>query len=146
MDGFLIAIWAVRLVFLGLLYLVLYRIVRTLLRDLRAAGREPGTALGRLIVIESPGGDPAEGRSFDLDAITTLGRDVNNAIVIEDPFASSDHAILTYRGRSWYVEDLDSRNGTYLNGRQIETVSPLGYGDEMSIGQVRLRLERPRSA
>ena len=38
MDGFLIAIWAVRLVFLGLLYLVLYRIVRTLLRDLRAAG------------------------------------------------------------------------------------------------------------
>ena len=136
MDGFLIVIWAVRLLFLALLYLVLYRVIRTLLRDLRAAAREPGTALGRLIVVDSPGGDPATGRSFDLDAITTLGRDVNNAIVIEDPFASSDHAILTYRGRSWYVEDLGSRNGTVLNGRPIEAVSPMGYGDELSIGQV----------
>ncbi|MEO5884367.1 MAG: FHA domain-containing protein, partial [Candidatus Limnocylindrales bacterium] len=118
----------------------------TLMRDLRAAAREPGTALGRLVVLESPGGDPAAGRSFDLDAITSLGRDVNNAIVIEDPFASSEHAVLTYRGRSWYVEDVGSTNGTYLNGRQVATVSALGYGDELGIGQVRLRLERPRNA
>jgi pSer/pThr/pTyr-binding forkhead associated (FHA) protein len=117
-----------------------------LLRDLRAAAREPGASLGRLIVVESPSGDPEAGRSFDLDAITTLGRDVNNAIVVEDPFASADHAVLTYRGRSWYVEDLGSTNGTYVNGRAIASVAPLGFGDELSIGQVRLRLERARSA
>jgi hypothetical protein len=146
MDGFLIVLWAVRLLFLALLYIVLARIVRSLLRDLRAAAREPGTSLGRLVVLESPGGEPAAGRSFDLDAITTLGRDVNNAIVVEDPFASSDHAVLTYRGRSWYVEDLGSTNGTYLNGRPVGEVSPLGFGDEIGIGQVRLRLERARSA
>lgn len=146
MDGFLIVIWVVRLLFLALLYLVLFRVVRTLLRDLRAAAREPGTTLGRLIVLESPAGEPAVGRSFDLDAITTLGRDVNNAIVIEDPFASADHAVLTYRGRSWYLEDLGSTNGTFLNGRPIATVSPLGFGDEVAVGQVRLRLERPRNA
>lgn len=146
MDGFLIVIWVVRLLFLALLYLVLYRVVRTLLGDLRAAAREPGTTLGRLVVVASPGGEPAAGRSFDLDAITTLGRDVNNAIVIEDPFASSDHAVLTYRGRSWYLEDLGSTNGTFLNGRPIATVAPLGFGDELAIGQVRLRLERPRHA
>jgi pSer/pThr/pTyr-binding forkhead associated (FHA) protein len=115
-----------------------------LLRDLRAAAREPGASLGRLFVVESPNGDPEQGRSFDLDAITTLGRDVNNAIVVDDPFASTEHAVLTYRGRSWYVEDLDSTNGTYVNGRAVAAVSPLGYGDEVSIGQVRLRLERAR--
>jgi len=146
MDGFLILIWGVRLLFLALLYVVLYRVAVTLMRDLRAAAREPGTALGRLVVLESPGGDPAAGRSFDLDAITSLGRDVNNAIVIEDAFASSEHAVLTYRGRSWYVEDVGSTNGTYLNGRQVAAVSALGYGDELGIGQVRLRLERPRNA
>lgn len=146
MDGFLVVIWVVRLLFLALLYLVLFRVVRTLLSDLRAAAREPGTTLGRLVVLESPAGEPAVGRSFDLDAITTLGRDVNNAIVVEDPFASSDHAVLTYRGRSWYLEDLGSTNGTFLNGRPIATVSPLGFGDEVAVGQVRLRLERPRNA
>lgn len=146
MDALLVVIWAVRLLFLALLYLFLARVVRALLRDLRAAARERGAALGRLIVVESPGRDPEPGRSFDLDAITTLGRDVNNGIVVEDPFASAEHAVLTYRGRSWYVEDLGSTNGTYVNGRAIEAVSPLGYGDEVSIGQVRLRLERARSS
>ena len=145
MDPALIVVWVVRLLFLALLYVVLYRIVRTLIRDLRAASREQGTMLGRLVVVESPSGEPGVGRSFDLDAITTLGRDVNNAIVIDDPFASSEHAILTYRGRSWYVEDAGSTNGTYRNGRQVEGPSPLGYGDEIGVGQVRLRLERPRA-
>lgn len=146
MDPLLLVIWAIRLLFLALLYVVLYRVVRVLIRDLRAAAREPTSAAGRLVVIESPSGEPAVGRSFDLDAITSLGRDVNNAIVIEDPFASTEHAVLTYRGRSWYVEDVGSTNGTYLNGRAISTVAPLGFGDELGIGQVRLRLERPRSA
>ena len=137
MDGFLIVIWIVRLLFLALLYLVLYRVVRTLLGDLRAAAREPGTTLGRLIVVASPGGEPAVGRSFDLDAITTLGRDVNNAIVIEDPFASSDHAVLTYRGRSWYLEDLGSTNGTFLNtpGSQRVTEVFLNPGDTVIVSE-----------
>jgi hypothetical protein len=142
----LVVIWAVRLLFLALLYLFLLRVVRSLLRDLRAAAREPGASLGRLVVIDSPGGDPEQGRSFDLDAITTLGRDVNNAIVVDDPFASAEHAVLTYRGRSWYVEDLGSTNGTFVNGRAVASVAPLGFGDEVAIGQVRLRLERARPA
>ncbi len=145
MDGFLIVIWTVRLLFLLLLYVVLYRIVRTLLRDLRAAAREPGSVLGRVVVVASPSGEPAVGRSFDLDAITTLGRDVNNAIVVDDPFASSEHAVLTYRGRSWYVEDAGSTNGTLRNGRPISGPSALGFGDEIGVGQVTLRLERPRA-
>jgi hypothetical protein len=144
MDGALLVVWLVRLLFLALLYFFLARVVRALLVDLRAAAREPGASLGRLVVIESPGGDPETGRSFDLDAITTLGRDVNNAIVVEDPFASAEHAVLTYRGRSWYVEDLGSTNGTYINGRAVAAVAPLGFGDEVAIGQVRMRLERAR--
>ena len=146
MDGLLLIVWVVRILFLALLYVFLFRIVRGLLRDLRSAAREPGMSLGRLVVVASPSGEPNQGRSFDLDAITTLGRDVNNAIVIEDPFASSEHAVLTYRGRGWYVEDLGSTNGTFVNGRAVAAVAPLGFGDEIAIGQVRLRLERARAA
>jgi pSer/pThr/pTyr-binding forkhead associated (FHA) protein len=101
MDGFVVTIWVVRLLFLALLYLFLFGVARTLLRDLGAASREPTTELGRLVVVASPAGEPAEGTTLALDAITTLGRDVNNAIVIDDSFASAQHAILTFRGRTW---------------------------------------------
>ncbi len=142
MDGFTLVLWAVRLLFLLLLYLFLARVIRVLLRDLRAASREPAHRPGRLVVLESPAGEPSVGRSFELDVITPLGRDVNNAIVIDDPFASAEHAVLTYRGRTWYLEDLDSTNGSYVNGHPIDGVAALGFGDEVQIGQVRLRLER----
>ena len=140
MDGLLLMVWVVRLAFLVLLYIFLARVVRSLLRDLRAAALEPGASLGRLIVIESPGGDPEAGRSFDLDAITTLGRDVNNAIVVEDPFASADHAVLTYRGRSWYVEDLGSTNGSRVNGVGVGELV-LGAGDRIELGDTVIVVE-----
>ena len=77
-----------------------------------------------------------------LDAVTSLGRDVNNSIVVEDDFASADHAVLTFRGRAWYVEDRGSTNGTYLNGQRVDSVAAMGFGDELQVGRVRFRLER----
>ena len=141
MDGFVLTIWVLRLLFLALLYLFLFAVVRVLLRDLRGAARERAE-LGRLVVVASPGGEPPAGAVFPLDAIASLGRDVNNTIVVDDPFASGEHAAITFRGRSWYVEDLESTNGTFLNGGQVERPTPMGYGDEIQIGEVRLRLER----
>ena len=146
MDPFLLTVWVIRLLFLALLYVFLFRIARALVGDLRAAARERGAELGRLVVVSAPSGEPEEGTSLALDAIATIGRDVNNAIVVEDQFVSAEHAILTFRGRAWYVEDLGSTNGTFVNGSPVTEVIPLGYGDVIQVGQVRLRLERPRAA
>jgi pSer/pThr/pTyr-binding forkhead associated (FHA) protein len=52
--------------------------------------------------------------------------------------------VLTFRGRSWYLEDRGSTNGTYLNGAPVVGVAPLGFGDEVQVGQLRARLDRPR--
>jgi hypothetical protein len=145
MDAAVVAIWVLRLLFLAGLYLFLWQVVRALLRDLRAAAREPTRELGRLTVVASPSGEPAVGAVFALDAVTMLGRDVNNAIVIDDEFVSASHAALTYRGRAWYVEDLGSTNGTFVNGSQVDGLSPLAFGDEIQVGQARLRLERARA-
>ena len=144
MDGLVISIWIVRLLFLALLYYFLWTVVRVLLRDLRAAAREPGAELGRLVVVASPSGEPPAGASFSLDAVTTLGRDVNNTIVVDDEFASGSHAVLTYRGRAWYVEDLGSTNGTYVNGHRVDGLAAVAFGDELQLGNVRLRIERAR--
>ncbi len=145
MDAAVLAIWVLRLLFLGMLYAFLWLVVRALIRDLRAAAREPVRELGRLVVVASPSGEPVPGSTFALDAITSLGRDVNNSIVLDDEFVSSNHAALTYRGRAWYVEDLGSTNGTFVNGSQVDGLAPIAFGDEIQIGQARLRLERARA-
>lgn len=144
MDPTVLAIWVIRLLFLALLYLFLWFVVRALVRDLRAAAREPARELGRLMVLASPSGEPPAGTAFGLDSVTTLGRDVNNSIVLEDDFVSANHAALTYRGRAWYVEDFGSTNGTFVNGHPVSGLVAIAFGDELQLGQIRLRLDRPR--
>jgi hypothetical protein len=141
-DAFTVALWLLRLAFVALIYIFFLFVARALWRDLRAGVAGVGRHLGRLVVIAAPENRPPTGASIPLDAVNTIGRDVNNAIVIDDSFASAEHALLTFRGQAWYVEDRGSTNGTWLNGERVEGYQALGYGDELQIGQVRLRLER----
>jgi pSer/pThr/pTyr-binding forkhead associated (FHA) protein len=143
-DGFVLALWILRLGFLALLYVFLFFVARVLVRDLRAASRGPAEP-GRLIVLASPRGEPTVGTSFPLDAVTTVGRDLTNTVVVDDPFASTEHAMLTFRGRVWYVEDRGSTNGTYVNGLLISGPTVMGFGDQLQIGEVRFRLDRGRA-
>jgi hypothetical protein len=142
MDGFALSLWVIRILFLALLYLFLAIVVRALWRDLKSAAIDTGRPLGRVVVLDSPGGTPAPGTSIVLDAVNSFGRDVNNTIVVDDAFASAEHALLTFRGRAWYIEDRNSTNGTWLNGERVDGIAPLGYGDEFHVGQVRFRLDR----
>ncbi len=141
MDPLTLTLWAIRLAFLAALYLFLALVVRALLRDIRAASRDPAGALGRLVVTSSAG-LPAVGSVFLLDAVSTVGRDLGSSVVLDDAFASARHAILTFRGRGWYVEDLGSTNGTLVNGVAVAGARALGFGDELQVGDTRLRLER----
>jgi hypothetical protein len=142
--GLNMLLWTVRLAFLLLLWIALGLMARTLVRDVRAAARNPAAALGRLVVVASPG-VPAAGTVFPLDAVTTLGRDLGSSVVLDDPYASTRHAVLTFRGRAWYVEDLGSTNGTIAGGVPVSGLAAISYGDEIQIGETRLRLERGRT-
>ena len=144
MDGFVLALWILRLGFLALLYVFLFFVARVLLRDLRAASRGPAEP-GRLVVLASPSGEPAVGTIYPLDAVTTLGRDLTNTVVVDDAFASTEHAVLTFRGRVWYVEDRGSTNGTFVNGLQVAGPTAMGFGDQLQVGEVRFRLDRGRA-
>lgn len=131
--------------FLALLYLVLLGFARALLRDLRSAEQAQiasQAGIGRLNVLESPEDVPPAGRPISLGPINSIGRNVNNTIFIDDDFVSANHAMLTFRGRSWFIEDQGSTNGTYVNGHRIDRPVALSYGDELTIGRVRMRLER----
>jgi len=134
-----------QLSFLALLYLILFGFARSLLRDLRSAEQAQAASqagIGRLAVLESPEDEPPAGRAIALGPINSLGRNVNNTIYVEDDFVSANHAMLTFRGRSWFIEDQGSTNGTYVNGHRIDRAVALSFGDELTVGRVRMRLER----
>jgi len=144
-EALRILILVLQLAFVGLLYLLLLFFGRSLLRDLRSAERTQEAArqgIGRLTVLESPEDEPPVGRAIALGPINSIGRNVNSTIFVEDDFASATHAMLTFRGRSWFIEDQGSTNGTYVNGHRIDRPVALSYGDELTVGKVRMRLER----
>lgn len=144
-EALRILILVAQFAFVAILYVVLFAFARSLLRDLRTAERTQEAArqgIGRLTVLESPEDEPPLGRSISLGPINSIGRNVNSTIFVEDDFASATHAMLTFRGRAWFIEDQGSTNGTYVNGHRIDRPVALSYGDEVTIGRVRMRLER----
>ena len=140
-----ILLLVLQLGFLALLYLILFGFARSLLRDLRSAEMTQMASqlgIGRLSVIESVSDEPALGSAIALGPINSIGRNVNSTIFIDDDFVSGSHAMLTFRGRSWFIEDQGSTNGTYVNGNLIDRPVALSFGDELNIGRARMRLER----
>jgi pSer/pThr/pTyr-binding forkhead associated (FHA) protein len=144
-DILRILLLVLQLGFVALLYLVLLRFAAALLKDLRGAEEAQiasRSGIGRLSVLESPEDEPPVGTTIALGPINSIGRNVNNTIYVEDDFASTNHAMLTFRGRSWYIDDQGSTNGTYVNGHRIERPVALSFGDELTVGRVRMRLDR----
>ncbi len=144
-DILRLVLLALQLGFVALLYLVLFRFASSLVRDLRGAEQAQlasRTGIGRLTVLESPADEPPANSTIALGPINSIGRNVNNTIYVEDDFVSTTHAMLTFRGRSWFVEDQGSTNGTYVNGHRIDRPVALSFGDEVTVGRVRMRLDR----
>ena len=85
---------------------------------------------------------PMEGREQTLDAGATIGRegcDVN----LMDPEVSRRHAAIRDQGGSLAIEDLDSTNGTFVNGKRIEVVTVLSAGDTVRLGNTVWSIRSP---
>lgn len=140
-----ILLLVLRLVLAGLLYGFLGAVLLMLWRDLRESPRRRHHVRprGQLIVVESTAETdaPAVGTIFPLETITTIGRSPHNSVVLSDTFASSQHALLSWREGQWWLEDRDSRNGTLLNGEPVEDPTIVGTGDVIAIGRTKLRIE-----
>ena len=92
----------------------------------------------RLIVEESPIIPP--GVIFPLEGWITVGRAATSDIVLDEQFVSSTHARLLPRGQFYYVEDLGSTNGTFVNEKQV-TEAQLKLDSRVRIGETTFRYE-----
>ncbi|MBI3735965.1 FHA domain-containing protein [Candidatus Sumerlaeota bacterium] len=64
----------------------------------------------------------------------TVGRGPDNDVDLSDPHSSSQHAMIARKGGGYIIRDLGSRNGTFINGRKIESDTLLNHGDQIRVG------------
>jgi pSer/pThr/pTyr-binding forkhead associated (FHA) protein len=103
----------------------------------RRAGRTRSSH-PHLKVLEPAG---LRGRSYPLDEEITLGRAAGCQVPLEDAYASQVHARVFQRDGSWFVEDLGSTNGTYLNRRRVAGPMVFKRRDKLQIGNTVLELQ-----
>jgi len=159
-----------KIAFLVALYLFVWRVIRTAGKEPKAsasarAGGSPaadsmiltpsaaaaaglGSAAGarprrtvHLVVQRSPSLEA--GAIFAVDsAPVTVGRGGQNDLVLDgDEFASARHARIEARRDGVWVQDLDSTNGTFLNGARVVGAERMSPGDVLRVGETDLRLE-----
>jgi hypothetical protein len=101
----------------------------------------PGARSARLVVLEAGGSGLTIGSQFELVANGTLGRTEPNSVVVPDPAVSARHCRLAFRRGRWWIEDLRSANGTYVNGKLLTASTILNDGDVVEVAQVKLVME-----
>ena len=90
---------------------------------------------------------PRPGATFSLDKQTLiLGRDPRNNIAIDHLQVSRRHAQISHQGDVWVIQDLDSTNGTFVNGKQLVERHTLAKGDAIGLSEAVTLVYRERAA
>jgi hypothetical protein len=146
---------ALKFGFLAVLYLFVLVIARSAFKDLRrtvapapdATGFHAAPAFAEAprgpdgwLVVERGGGLEG-GQRFDLIGGLSVGRSKEADVRIDDRCASSLHARVFSREGRFYVEDMNSTNGTLLNGATLQGEAELIDGDHVQIGDTVFRFE-----
>lgn len=98
----------------------------------------------RLLPLNPRPGEPGEFRVLKPEAVIGSGED--NQFVIRRPSVSSRHASLAFRKDRYEISDLDSTNGTFVNGRRIKGPTAIRLGDEIRLGDASFILGKPADA
>lgn len=99
-----------------------------------------GTGTPRRLVITS---GPREGIEIDLPTEQlTIGRSSESGLVIRDDYTSTHHARLMLWNDQWVIQDLDSTNGTFLDGSRVTLPTPVPQGSSVKIGTTSFELRR----
>ena len=158
MTPFVIAV--LKYAFLALLYFFVFRAIRAVAHEIVGRGTS-GTAVDTR-QIRQTGGRAPKGRgrgkapsavvvkgengkklqTVPLKETVQIGRADACHVQIDDRYASQFHARLYPRNGSWYVEDLGSTNGTYLNRQRVSGSAEVHAGDVVRIGRTTLELRR----
>ena len=102
-------------------------------------GRADGRDRLMFLCYKLPNGDQ---KKYPLEkSRTTIGRGLNVDLIVQDRLSSRLHCSIEYRDNAWHIRDLQSRNGTYVNGQRVQEAE-LMPGDRIGIGDTVLICEK----
>ncbi|RBP36168.1 FHA domain protein [Garciella nitratireducens] len=128
---------AFRYLFILLIYLFMFGIIRMIYLDIKGIRRRSSMGSTYLKLINRRDELPFKvEESYSIPSSVSIGRSNKNDIIIKDPFISKNHAIIEKKHNEYYIEDLNSSNGTFVNNEQIFNPIRLQHGDTITIGQV----------
>lgn len=108
--------------------------ISTLWKDLRLKSLAAQIqVVPSITLVERSGANENKENTFTIPEIT-IGRDPGNVICLDDETASNRHASLNYRNGHWWVQDLFSTNGTFLNDDKVASPTILITGDDLHVG------------
>lgn len=131
-----IILFALKFIFIGLLYVFIFALIRSVLKDTRLV-TDVGideAAPARLVLNFGMNNS----KNFSLTDKVIIGRSEAADIKIDNSFTSYNHARVYKQGNTYVVQDLKSTNGTTVNGEKIKKQT-LNNGDVLTIGKVDLK-------
>lgn len=156
-----LTLFVLRLVFLAVLWVFVFIVIFALRSDLfgqrvrrmpatagaapavaapQAPAARPETAVASRIVIT---GGAKEGLQLDLpEEFLSIGRASDSGLIIRDDYTSTNHARLLRTEKGWILEDLDSTNGTLLDGSRVTAPTLVPLNTPITVGTTTFELRR----
>ena len=116
----------------GAVMVIVMRQTASLSRS-RSAGWTSGASQGRLIVLTGK----RVGHTVPLTDRLVIGRGIGSTLRIDDPAASRVHARMRFANGRWFVQDMNSARGTFVNGYRVQAIA-LNPGDRIRVGTTEL--------
>jgi pSer/pThr/pTyr-binding forkhead associated (FHA) protein len=135
-----IILLALRVLLAALLYAFLGWAVYILWRDIKQQGELLATRQPPPLTLTTELDSQTITRQYFCPEII-LGRDESSDFQISDQTVSSQHARLSYHQNQWWLKDMASTNGTFLNGEAVTAQVVITQGDRLRLGQVGVMIQ-----
>ncbi len=124
-------------IFIIIIYMFIFSIIRLIYLDIKGMDFIGSGDYAYLKLINRKDSLPFKiNEYYTIDEELSLGRRGSNDIIIKNPYVSKNHFKIVKDEENYFLEDLDSANGTYLNGEILEDAVELKNGDILKVGNI----------
>ncbi len=129
-------------IFIIILYFIIYYALKIMYKDKpsKPVKKKVKKNYGIEVISTGESSNIKKGTIIPIIDIVTIGRREDNSVVLQDRHTSGNHARLIVKENNLYIQDLQSTNGTFVNGRKISTNVKLLGREEIQIGTTIFRV------